>query len=376
MIKESNNIMQKSNIFRQMYKYSPLNFYALSDDKTVIRSVNNTSLAYEYLKAFTEEEIKSVWSLVKFYKRISTVLIFVLFIFLLYEFIFPQYSFLVNNSWYVNALIMLAVIAVVCQVTTVVCTKVFEKNLIKKFGQYKKVKFKPSDEIDEKYYNMFKMEVVKVLVVIIVLISGFAFVSPFDIAKKLLHKGHYRDVVKITTIGAKVFPIAQEWYAMRGYANYKLDNYQDAINDFDAAYKLGAEGFNIMNFDNKIFIKYSLKDYEGALADFDNEIKNSDNDSEKDEFLWDKAQFLYNIGKYEEALGIYSELIEKAENDRIFLLKDRLYFERAQVYKKLNKDEQYKSDIAASGIADNETEIENSIPKPVLMLDEETFESY
>jgi hypothetical protein len=138
-MKESNNIMQKTNIFRQMYKYSPMNFYALSDDKTVIRSVNNTSLAYEYSKAFNEEEIKSVWSLIKLYKRISTILIFVLFIFLLYEFIFPQYSFLVNNSWYVNALIMLAVIAVVCQVSTVVCTKVFEKNLIKKFGQYKKI---------------------------------------------------------------------------------------------------------------------------------------------------------------------------------------------------------------------------------------------
>lgn len=366
--------MSKMNIFKLMYSLSPMNFYTLEEENTTIKSVNNTSLGYEFDRAFTPDEIKSVWSQIKLHKRISTILIFILFIFLLYEYIFPQYAFLVNNSWYINAIIMLAVIAIVCQIITFICTRIFEKSLVKKFGQYKKVRFNPSKEIDEKYYKLFKAEVIKAVVLIIILISGFAFISPFDITKNLLHKGRYKDVVKITTVGAKLFPIAQEWYSMRGYANYKLDNYEQAINDFDKAYNFGADGFNIMNFDNKIFIKYNLNDYDGALKDFDKEIKKTSNENEKDEFLWDKAQFLYNIGKYEDALTIYSELIEKAENDRIFLLKDRLYYERAQVYKKLGQEENYQKDVEASGI-EGDDEL-NPIPKPALILDDETVDQY
>jgi hypothetical protein len=365
--------MQKTNIFRQMYKFSPMNFYTINENSTTIKSINNTSLGYEFDKAFTTEEVKTAWSQFKLHKRISTILIFLLFILFLYEFIFPQYSFLVNNSWYVNAVMMLIVLGIVCQIITLICTKIFERNIEKKFGIFKKVKFIPSENIDPHYYKLFKIEVIKVLALLAVLAFAFSYVSPFYCAKRLLIQERYKEAVKYTTIGTKIFPIAQEWYSMRGYANYKLGNYKDAIKDFDKAYKLGADGFNIMNFDNKIFIKYTLKDYNGALKDFDKEIRRTRNSSEKDEFLWDKAQFLYNIGKYEDALAIYSDLIDKAENDRIYLLKDRLYYERAQVYKNLGQQENYQKDMEASGVEDTE-EILNPIPKPSLILDEETIE--
>lgn len=375
IIEESINLMQKMNLFKQIYKYSPMNFYAVTSNSTVIKSINNTSLGYEFDKIFNAEEIKSAWSQIKLHKRISTILIFLLFIFLLYEFIFPQYSFLVNNSWYINAIIMLVTLGVVCQSITYLCTKIFEKILEKNFGKFKKIKFIPSINIDENYYKLFKIEVIKVLVLLIILITGFSFISPFSCAKQLLAQERYKEAVKFTTIGTKIFPIAQEWYSMRGFANYKLGNYHDAISDFDKAYKLCAEGFNIINFDNKIFIKYIMKDYEGALADFDKEIKKTRGSSENDEFLWDKAQFLYNINQYEEALEIYNELIDKAENDRIYLLKDRLYYERALVYKKLGQEENYQKDVEASGIENDEENL-NPIPKPALILDDETFESY
>lgn len=362
------------NIFRQMYKYSPMNFYTTNENKTVIKSINNTSLGYEFDRVFDIEEIKSAWAQIKVHKRISTILIFLTFIALLYEYIFPQYSFLVNNSWYVNAVILLIVIGIVCQIITYFCTKMFEKNLNKKFGSFKKVKFTPSTNIDEQYYKLFKIEVIKVLALIIFIIIGFSFISPFYCAKQLLLQQRYKAAVNFTTIGTKIFPIAQEWYSMRGFANYKLGNYQDAIKDFDKAYKLGAEGFNIINFDNKIFIKYTLKDYDGALKDFDREIKRTKDSNEIDEFLWDKAQFLYNINRYEDALTIYNDLIEKAENDRIYLLKDRLYYERALVHKKLGQEENYQKDIEASGIEDD-AEIITPIPKPALIFDDETFES-
>lgn len=365
--------MQKYNILRQMYNYSPLNFYTFEGDETIIKSINNTLLGYKYNKHFSRDEIKLVWSEIKLHKRISIILIFLLFMYLLYAMVFPKFSILVNNSGFVNALLILLIMAIVCQVITTISTKVFEKRLKKNFGEYELAVFTPDKNTDRHYYKLFQIEVVKVLILFILVICGFIFISPFDCAKKLLAAQRYNDVVNFTTAGAKIFPIAQEWYAMRGYANYKLEKYQEAISDFDKAYELGADGFNIMNFDNKIFIKYVLKDYDSAVADFDVAISNAHNDSEKDEFLWDKAQFLYNIGKYEDALVIYDELINKAEKDKGFLLKDRLYLERSLVHKNLGNAEEEQQNLEMSGINADDI-LSESIPKPVLMLNEETYE--
>ena len=50
-----------------------------------------------------------------------------------------------------------------------------------------------------------------------------------------------------------------------------------------------------------------------------------------------------------EALKIYNDLLVKSNEDRVFLLQNRLYFERAEVYKKLGfsplSEEQIKDGI-------------------------------
>lgn len=74
-------------------------------------------------------------------------------------------------------------------------------------------------------------------------------------------------------------------------------------------------------------------------------------------------------------MELYNDLIIKAENDRIFLLKDRLYMERAEVYKKLGENELAKADIETASAEEVDVN-KNYIPKPMLMLDEETFYSY
>ena len=351
-----------------------MNFYTVKDEKTIIKSTNNTSLGYEFQKNFTNEEIGYVWNKTRLYKRISTISIFFLFIFLLYELFFPKFILFVNFNWYINAIIILALITVIYHIITIISTTLFEKCLEKKFGEFKKVKFiKNTNDIDSKYYKLFKIELVKALSAIITIIICFCIVSPFEICKKLIYKKHYNQVIRLTTIGSKIFPIAQEWYSLRGYARYKIADYQGAIIDYDKAYNLSADDdTNIMNFDNKIFIKYSLGNYNSALDDFDKAIQNASTEDEKDQFLWDKAQFLYNIGKYNEALEVYDDLIIKSESDRIFLLKDRLFLERAQVHKKLGHDDLAKEDIENSGSWDLENS--NPIPKPVLILDDETLD--
>ena len=362
--------MFKQKILQLMYNISPMNFYTFDDDSTIIKSIHNSSKGYKFFHKFSSEDIDFVWKKIKLHRRVSAILIGLIFIFLLYEIVFPKFSFLVNNEWYINSIILLLLIAFVCQIITIICKKFFEKILSKKYGDFEVVRFSNQNILDQKYYKLFKFELVKVVAVLLIICTTFIFLSPFKIAKKLLDRQRYKDVIKVTTLGARLFPIAQEWYSLRGYANYKLGSYENAIHDFDLAFKLGADGFNIMNFDNKIFIKYTLKDYEGAIKDFDEQINSTDSDEIKDEFLWDKAQFLYNIEDYEKALDVYNKLIIRAESDRIFLLKDRLYLERAQVYKKLGQDDLAKQDI------DNSQDFsgEITIPKPTLMLDEETFE--
>lgn len=360
--------MFKINILKIMYNRSPMSFYTFDNNTTVIKSVNNTSLGYKFDKVFDDKDIKTAWEETKLCKRWSTILIFLLLILLLYEFIFPKFPLFVNNTWYVNTIIILAILALVCQITTKICTIIFEKRLEKDFGKFEKTIFKAPAEPDKNYYKLFKIELIKALILIAVIISCFCIGSPLKKAQNLLELERYNEVIKLTTIGSKIFPIAQEWYAIRGYAKFKTEDYTGAIGDFDKAYKLGADGFNIMNFDNKIYVKYYIKDYKSALNDFDYEISNAKDDNERDQFLWDKAQFLYYIGEYNEALTLYTELLNNADVDRIYLLKDRLYLERAQVYKALGENDLAKEDFINSGASEDDS-LALPIPPPTLMLD-------
>lgn len=361
--------MSKMNILESIYYLSPMNFYTHDEDKTIIKSINNTSLGYKFGKNFDTKEISAVWDEIKLCKKWSVILIALMLIILLYKVIFPKFTLFVNNVWYVNTIIILVTLAAICQIITKICTLIFEKRLIKKFGKFEKTIFKNCSELNSTYYSLFKRELIKALILILVVVSCFGLYSPFKKAQELVSRAQYNEVIRFTTLGSKIFPIAHEWYSLRGYAKFKTEDFQGAINDFDKAYKLGADGLNIMNFDNKIFVKYYLGEYESAIRDFNYEIKNANDDNEKDQFLWDKAQFLYNIKHYDEALELYSQLIDKAEQDKIYLLKDRLYLERAQVYKTIGEPDLYLDDIINSGAGTDEG-FQNPIPQPTLMLND------
>jgi len=363
-------LMSKFNILKKIYKSAPMNFYVLSEDTTIIKSINNTFLGYKYDRKFSDEEISLVWKNIKAHKRFSTISIFLLFIILLYGVIFPNYSFLVDKMWYYTVIPFLLIVFVLYFIITFINTKWFEKRLKSKFGEFSKTTFTPSDIIDEKYYKLFKIELVKAFSLILIIVMCFCIGSPFKIALKWTQHKKYNDVIKLTTIGSKLFPIAPEWYSLRAYSRYQIKDYKGAINDYDRAYRLGPNEYNVMNFDNKIFVKYITKDYKSALKDFDYEISNASDEYERDAFLWDKAQFLYNIKQYESALKIYDELLVKAEEDRIFLLQNRLYFERAQVYKSLGLDEMAQQDLINAEALQIDDAFKNPIPEPVLLLDE------
>lgn len=363
--------MVKFNILKWLYKQAPMNFYTYTEDATIIKSINNAFLGYKFQNKFSEEQLEIVWELIRQHKRFSTILIFVLFIVSLYGIIFPNYYFISNQNWYFTALPLLVIFFLIYHGITIICTKHFEKQLNSKFGEFEKTIYTPSGNVDSKYYRHFKIELAKAFGLILFILLCFRIGSPFKIALKWLHQERYKDVINLTTIGSKIFPIAPEWYSLRGYAQFKIKNYKEAIKDYDKAYKFGPDEYNVMNFDNKIYIKYIIKDYKSAIKDFDYEITHASDDYERDSFLWDKAQFLYNIGQYKQSLKIYDSLIQKAEYDKIYLLQNRLYYERAQVYKKLGLEEAANQDLLNAETLNIEESFKNPIPAPTILLDEE-----
>lgn len=220
--------------------------------------------------------------------------------------------------------------------------------------------------------NFFKFHPIfaQILVIIVIMVIGIIIYSPFDKILNAIENQNYEKAINIANIGSKIYP-SSKWYSFRGYAKFQTGDFQGAIQDYDKAYKLETDDYKIINFDNKIFIKYYMKDYKSALNDFDYEINNAKDEFIKDSFLWDKAQFLYNIEEYEKALDIYNDLLIKSDEDKIYLLKARLYFERAQVYKRLNKEDLAKKDLEQSRSSNVEETFENPIPVPTLLIDDE-----
>ena len=363
--------MIKFNILKRLFKRAPMNFYNNEDGTTVIKSINNTFQGYKFNKIINEDQINSIWGYIKQHKRITTIGIFLSFIVLLYGVIFPHYAFLSNLKWYFTVLPMLVIIFAIYQALLHINTIHFEKWLKNNFGEFEKTVYNPTtDFIDKKYYNLFKIELTKAFGLIIIIIACFCIGSPFKITLNLINNQKYDEAIKLATIGSKIFPIAPTWYSLRGYSKFQIKDYDGAIKDYDKAYKLGPDEYNVMNFDNKIFIKYYTKQYKSAIKDFDKEIANAQTDEDRDSFLWDKAQFLYNIKHYEDALRIYNDLLIKSNEDRIFLLQNRLYFERAEVYKKLGNEELAEQDLQNANDLNIEESFKNPIPEPTLLLDE------
>ena len=208
-------------------------------------------------------------------------------------------------------------------------------------------------------------------IAIFFLVLFACFFNPYKFALDCVNTKHYKIASLTATIYQNLKDDKQKWYSINGYSKFHLKKYKSAIKDYDKAYLMATDDYGYMDFDNKIYIKYYTKDYDGALEDFDDEIQNTVGDGKANSFLWDKAQFLYNIKRYEDALDLYNKLIIKSQDDEIYLIKSRLYYERAQVLDKLGKIKQAKKDRDIADDLKIEETLKTPIPKPVLLLNKE-----
>ncbi len=363
--------MQKLNILKLLYQKSPMDFYSYTENnETIIKSVNDVSTGYKFDKKFSKKEIAQTWNSIRFHKKASTILIFLIIITIMYGVIFPNFTLFLDKPWFINLIIILTITFGIFIIVSKISNKHFEICLEKKHGKYTKTKFISSGEINPDFYNLFNVELCKVGIILLCVVLFISVGSPLKLAQNYIYKNKYTDTIKITSVGAVIFPIIPEWYSLRGYAKFKIKDYEGAIKDFEKAYSLEADEYNATNFDNKIYVKYYRKSYQSALKDFDLEIKNAENDYKKDIFMWDKAQFLYNIKEFDQALELYTELLSKADSDSTFLLKDRLYLERGQVYQALGQNDLAVEDIINSGSFELIDKKIDSIPKPNLILED------
>ena len=361
--------MAKLNILQWLYKHSPVNFYSITDNgETIIKSINNTFAGYKYYRKFSDDELGNLRKVIKNFKRFSTVAVLLSYFILIYGFVFPHYELLKNNIVKIGIIIFALVLPFII---LALISLLFEIYLNKKCGTFERTHFPSSNVIETQSYREFKFEILKIFVLLLVIGGIYLWIgSPYETTMNLIHKGKYSDAVKMTTIWSKIMPVDAQWYALRGYARFYNGDYKGAIADYDKAYHLKDNEYKCMSFDNKIYIKYILNDYESAIDDFDNEIEKTEDEGEKNSLLWDKAQFLYNVEEYKNALDIYNELIKKSEDDRIYLVENRLYYERAQVYKSLGKDKEAQADEQKAQELDLDIEYQTSIPEPTLILEE------
>lgn len=361
--------MAKLNILQWLYKHSPVNFYSITDSgETIIKSINNTFAGYKYSAIFSDESLNALRKVIKNFKRFSTIAVLLSYFILVYGFVFPNYELLKNDVVKVGIIVFAVILPFII---LAIMSFLFEFYLKKKYGNFERTHFPSTNVIETQSYREFKFEILKIFILLIAIGGIYLWIgSPYETTMDLINKGKYSDAVKMTTIWSKILPVDAQWYSLRGYARFYDGDYNGAIEDYNKAYQLKDNEYKSMSFDNKIYIKYILNDYESAIDDFDNAIKQTQDEGEKDSMLWDKAQFLYNIGEYKNALKIYNDLIKKSEDDRIYLIENRLYYERAQVYKSLGMDKESQADEQKAQELDLDIEYQTSIPEPTLILEE------
>lgn len=361
--------MAKLNILQWLYKHSPVNFYSITDNgETIIKSINNTFAGYKYDVIFSDEKLNALRKVIKNFKRFSTIAVLLSYFILVYGFVFPHYELFKDNNLKIGIIIFAVILPFII---LAIMSFLFEMYLKKKCGHFQRTHFPTTNVIETQSYKDFKFEILKIFILLTVICGIYFWIgSPYETTMSLINKGKYSDAVKMATIWSKILPVDAQWYSLRGYARFYDGDYKGAIADYDKAYQLKDNEYKSMSFDNKIYIKYILSDYESAIDDFDNEISKTKDDGEKDSLLWDKAQFLYNIGEYRNALKIYNNLVKKSVDDRIYLMENRIYYERAQVYKSLGMDKEAKADEQKAQELDLDIEYQTSIPEPTLILEE------
>ena len=92
----------------------------------------------------------------------------------------------------------------------------------------------------------------------------------FELSKVKNKQGDRRAEILLLNKAILLLPRFAELYANRGKAEGMLEDYENALKDYDKAISLDSSSY--LTFLHRGFTKGKLKDYKGAMADYDKSV--------------------------------------------------------------------------------------------------------
>ena len=268
------------------------------------------------------------------------------------------YLIFINLRFTVFSFIFFVVLLVVIfSATHIACAKYYEKHLLKTFGSYKVVDFKPymAPEKREEYKGYFKSKFIIALILFAVYLFPAIFMYGFLRLNVKSEKPHFKAIAVVSDTYLKLYPKLPIVYDIGAYAKYATEDYEGAIKNYKTIFKMTGKRFeqrDLSRFANILFLDKRLKGAQEAVDEF-NEYSTKKKASifEQSQLLWiksmfsvkndlvdvveqdyddllasipeddfknkfyiscDKAYMLYLLGKYEQAVKLYDELIQTA----------------------------------------------------------------
>lgn len=353
---------------------NPILFYADKSGNSVFRNFcwfKNTGCLYRL--NLSKPEVGGIleyrFGLEKYLKA-AYILIPIIMYFIFIHLKFSLWNLLVCEFWWIF-------LVCVCQG---ICSYIYSNYLIKNFGPYQLVDFKPN--LKPSKYNEFRANFnSKIIIILLVLVifSLPAFIMKY--AMKLnLSKRKFPAVITLSKIYLALYPKTENIYDMRAYAKYVKHDYEGALNDYKTVLGMSGKNFSkkdFARFANVLLLEKKLSSPENAvdvfndyvtrknmsileesqmlwiksifriennspesiIADYDNLLASLDPKDAKNQFYIssDKAYMYYLMEDYESALSIYNVLITYAEANSKKYSKElqALYVERGFTKKKL-----------------------------------------
>lgn len=276
-----------------------------------------------------------------------------------------------------------------------ICSYLYSNYLIKNFGPYELVEFKPNLSKSKK--EEFRANFNSKIIIIIIAIILFALPSlAIRYAMKLnISKRKFPAAIELSKIYLSLYPKTESIFDMRAYARYMKHDYEGALKDYKTVLELSGKDFgkkDFTRFANLLLLEKKLStpenavdvfnDYvtrkkmstleesqmlwiksifriennspESIIADYDNLLASLDPKDARNQFYIssDKAYMYYLMQNYEEAINIYNILISYAEANKKQYEKElqSLYAERGFAKKNLGDIAGADSDFMNSRI--------------------------
>jgi tetratricopeptide (TPR) repeat protein len=150
-----------------------------------------------------------------------------------------------------------------------------------------------------------------------ILLFYFNISAKEDLCNILILKGEYHDAIKEADITLKLTKKNYKVLLCRGQANLKINDYKNAINDFELASKSSLNDLDF--YMAKLFKSVALKNakqYEEAIKlIYETISSNNINSSIKRLFLIQSGEVNLQLNKYDEALNDLMSALKLAAND-------------------------------------------------------------